>query len=186
MDEQEIQRLVLLAQSGDREAFGKLIEQFERAVFAIVLRRLRCRAEALETTQEVFIQVLRKLPQLREVERFPGWLRKIAVRMAINRAVRRPRELLGASDPDTLETVRNDAGGALESVLRSERAAQLRDGLDQLGRLDRETLMAFYFEGRSLQQMSDDFQSPIGTIKRRLHTARNRLRDQLAKLEPVG
>ena len=184
MDEQDIHRLVLLAQSGDREAFGKLIEQFERAVFAIVLRRLRCRAEALETTQEVFIQVLRKLPQLREVERFPGWLRKIAVRMAINRAVRRPKEHYG--DTDTLETVRNDAGGALESVLRSERAAQLRDGLDQLGRLDRETLMAFYFEGRSLQQMSDDFQSPIGTIKRRLHTARNRLRDQLSKLEPVG
>lgn len=184
MDEQEIHRLVLLAQSGDREAFGKLIEQFERAVFAIVLRRLRCRAEALETTQEVFIQVLRKLPQLREVERFPGWLRKIAVRMAINRAVRRPKELFG--ETDSLDTVRNDHGGALESILRNERAAQLRDGLDQLGRLDRETLMAFYFEGRSLQQMSDDFQSPIGTIKRRLHTARNRLRDQLSKLEPVG
>ncbi len=55
-----------------------------------------------------------------------------------------------------------------------------------MGRLDRETLQAFYFEGRSLQEMSDDFRSPIGTIKRRLHTARNRLRDQLAKLEPVG
>ena len=50
----------------------------------------------------------------------------------------------------------------------------------------RPTSGSIIFEGRSLQQMSDDFQSPIGTIKRRLHTARNRLRDQLAKLEPVG
>ena len=51
--------------------------------------------------------------------------------------------------------------------------------------LDRKTLLAFYFEGRSIKQMSDDFDRPIGTIKRRLHTARHRLREQLDELRPV-
>jgi len=46
-------------------------------------------------------------------------------------------------------------------------------------------LIAFYFESHSLKEMSDEFDSPIGTIKRRLHTARGRLRDELADLQPA-
>src|SRR4029079_4267450 len=97
MNEIEMIELVRLARTGDRAAFDELVIRCEPMVFAIVLRRLRNRSEALEVTQDVFIQVLRKLGQLREPERFGGWLRRIAVRLAINRAVRRPRESLGAS-----------------------------------------------------------------------------------------
>ena len=57
-------------------------------------------------------------------------------------------------------------------------------GLDRLRELDRRTLIAFYVEGQSLKQMSDEFDSPIGTIKRRLHTARNRLREELTDDRP--
>jgi RNA polymerase sigma-70 factor (ECF subfamily) len=45
--------------------------------------------------------------------------------------------------------------------------------------VDRATLVAFYINGRSLKQMSREFETPVGTIKRRLHVARNRLRDHL-------
>ncbi len=47
-----------------------------------------------------------------------------------------------------------------------------------------ERLIAFYVEGQSLKEMSDEFASPIGTIKRRLHTARNRLREELTDDRP--
>ncbi len=53
------------------------------------LRRLGNPSEAMELTQEVFLHVLRRIHQLREPERFAGWLRQVAVRMAINRATRR-------------------------------------------------------------------------------------------------
>ena len=71
---------------------GSSCNQFETTVFATVMSRLRNRAEAREVTQDVFVQAMRKLAQLREPERFGGWLRQIAVRMSINRAVRRPPE----------------------------------------------------------------------------------------------
>ena len=86
--------LVRLAQHQDREAFGLLVEAFEPAVYSITLRRLRDASEARELTQEIFIRAMRKIGQLREPERFAGWLRQIAVRMAINRIVRRPKEAL--------------------------------------------------------------------------------------------
>ena len=183
MNEIEILELVCLARTGDRDAFDELVRRTEPMVFGIVLRRLRNRSEALEVTQDVFIQVLRKLGQLRDPERFLGWLRRIAVRLAINRAVRRPREAL--AETATLGA-RAKGAGPFERVVASENAACVREGLGRLRDLDRQTLVAFYFEGRSLEEMSAEFDSPIGTIKRRLHTARNRLRDKLSDLQLVG
>ena len=177
MNELQIIQLVEAARSGDRDAFGLLVEQYESMVFGIVMARLRNRSEAKEVTQDVFVQAMRKLPQLREAERFVGWLRQIAVRMSINRAVRRPNEAI--CGPDTFAGVESEPRDPLVSLMQQEQASQVRDGLDRLRDLDRETLWAFYFEGRSLKEMADDFESPIGTIKRRLHTARNRLRDEL-------
>ena len=181
-EDQTLITLVERAREGDRQAFGQLVEQFESVVFAIVLRRLRNRAEAHEVTQEVFLRAMRKLPQLREADRFPGWLRQIAVRMSINRAVRRPAEASCA--PETFNGVSSEAAEPLDGILRTEQASELRSCLGRLRDLDRQTLMAFYFEGQSLKQMSDETGSPIGTIKRRLHTARNRLRDEM--LATVG
>ncbi len=177
MDEERISRLVLQAQSGSREAFGALAKQFETTVFATVMSRLRHRAEAREVTQDVFVQAMRKLPQLREPARFGGWLRQIAVRMSINRAVRRPHESF--CSPESFNSLKPEPRTPLDDLLRSERSRQVWGGLEKLRDLDRRTLIAFYVEGRSLKQMSDDFDSPIGTIKRRLHTARNRLRKEL-------
>ncbi|QDT64628.1 RNA polymerase sigma factor [Calycomorphotria hydatis] len=169
--------LVREAQRGNREAFGELIEHFEPTVFGIVLRRLRNRSEATEVTQDVFIQAMRKIDQLREPERFAGWLRQIAVRMSINRAVRRPNEVM--ADPEVFGGIADAEETPLDEVLQAERAVQLRSGLAKLRELDRETLVAFYFEGQSLKEMAEAFDSPIGTIKRRLHTARNRLKAEL-------
>jgi len=184
MNDIETLELVRLAQAGNREAFDQLVLRTESMVFAIVLRRLRNRSEALEVTQDVFIQVLRKLGQLRDPERFGGWLRRIAVRLAINRAVRRPRESLG--DTAALGGLRAANANPFERVVASESAQCVRECLGRLRDLDRRTLVAFYFEGRSLQEMSAEFESPVGTIKRRLHTARNRLRETMGDLQLVG
>jgi len=183
MNEEQLISLVKQAQAGDRNAFGQLVSHFESTVFAVVMQRLRNHSEASEVTQEVFLRAMRKLSQLREPVRFAGWLRQIAARMAINHAVRRPPET--SSDAADYQALDNQPNSPLESLLQNERAEQLRGGLDRLRELDRETLIAFYFEGQSLKQMSVEFRSPIGTIKRRLHTARNRLREALDTLQTV-
>jgi RNA polymerase sigma-70 factor (ECF subfamily) len=67
-------------------------------------------------------------------------------------------------------------------MLAAERESEVRRGLRQLGEMDRDTLVAFYFDGRSLVEMSEEFDSPVGTIKRRLHVARKRLAKELEAL----
>lgn len=184
MDISQIVQLVCLAQQGDREAFGQLAEHFDDTVFWVALRRLRNRSEAREVAQDVFVQAMRKLGQLRQPERFAGWLKRIAVRMSINRATRRPLEAMPG--PETFAGLASNPRAPLEDALRRERVGQVRDGLERLREVDRQTLLAFYFEGRSLKEMSLRFDSPIGTIKRRLHTARGRLRKELAGLQPAA
>ena len=163
--------------SGDRAAFGELVEQFERTVHAICLRRLGNPSEALELTQEVFLHVMKRLDQLREPERFAGWLRQVAARMAINRATRRVQP--PSVDSEVLEAAGEHRHDPLDELIARERAQKLCDGLGRLKALDRETLEAFYIRGRSLIEIAEELDTPIGTIKRRLHTARKRLKAEL-------
>jgi RNA polymerase sigma-70 factor (ECF subfamily) len=178
----EILPLVERARAGDRTAYGELVARFEPVVYAVALSRLRNAAEAQELTQEVFIHGMRKLDQLRDPHCFAGWLRQITVRMAINRLTRRGP--VSSTDQEILQNTAAETQSPLDNLVRSERQDELYRGLDRLKDLDRETLMAFYIRGRSLKQMSREFETPVGTIKRRLHVARNRLRQQLEREPP--
>ena len=175
--------LVQAARQGDRYAFGQLFERYQRAVYATVYRRLGNDADAQETCQEVFIQAVRKISQLKDPACFGGWLLTIASRMSINRAVR--SKPLAFVEPGKVEANCVDHETPLSKILDQERRDQVHLGLDRLTDLDRDTLVAFYFNGRSLIEMSDEFESPVGTIKRRLHVARKRLANELATLEPA-
>jgi RNA polymerase sigma-70 factor (ECF subfamily) len=175
----EILQLVLRAREGDRVAFGELAERFQPTVYALSLARLRNPAEAQELAQEVFLHAMRKLPQLRDAECFAGWLRQITVRMAINRLTRRGP--LFKVESEVLENAEAAGVGPLDTIMKAEAAAELHKGLARLKPTDRATLEAFYLRGRSLKQMSREFETPVGTIKRRLHVARNRLKNQLER-----
>jgi RNA polymerase sigma-70 factor (ECF subfamily) len=180
----EITPLVERARIGDRAAYGELVERFQSTVYALALARLRNPTEAQELVQEVFIHAMTKLPQLRDAHCFAGWLRQITERMAINRMTRRGP--VYGTEGGVLENVQARTAGPLDSLLRAEQKARLWAGLDRLKPTDRATLVAFYIRGRSLKQMSREFETPIGTIKRRLHVARNRLRRHLEPELPAG
>ena len=173
----EVAELVQRAQVGERDAFGRLVEQFEPTVQAIALRRLGNVSEAMELTQEVFLHILRRIHQLREPERFAGWLRQVAVRMAINRATRRVAP--STVDTGVLEGAYERALQPLDELITRERAERLWAAMRRLKTLDRESLVAFYIRGLSLVEMAGELDVPLGTIKRRLHTARKRLRLEL-------
>jgi RNA polymerase sigma-70 factor (ECF subfamily) len=100
--------------------------------------------------------------------------------MAINRATRR-------TAPPSVETAVLEAAcghrtDPLDELIARERARRLWDGLARLKPLDREALVAFYIQGQSLVEIAERLDVPLGTIKRRLHTARKRLKVELEAL----
>lgn len=178
-----VAELVRSAQAGDRDAFGELFERYRPAITSLALRRVRNADEADELAQDVFIQAMNKISQLRVPEAFGGWLRQIVHRMAINRITRSRTAV--ACDPETLAATCL-ASGTPDGVAEDrEQAAAVRNSIERLGPLDRQTLLAFYLRGQTLVEMSDEFEAPIGTIKRRLHVARKRLAKEMDLLQAV-
>jgi len=172
-----VAELVHAAQAGDRTAFGELFERYRGGIVALAMRRVRNADEAEELAQDVFMQAMQKIDQLRVPEAFGGWLRRIVHRMAINRLTRNRSAL--ACDPETLEATCLAEGAPDTLAEQREQALAIRESINRLGAMDQETLTAFYLQSKSLIEMSDQFDAPIGTIKRRLHVARKRLAREL-------
>jgi RNA polymerase sigma-70 factor, ECF subfamily len=179
----EITLLVERAKVGDREAYGELVTRFQGSVYAMALARVREPLAAQELAQDVFVHAMKKLPQLRDPRCFAGWLRRITARMAINRLTR--RGLLFGAEPELLDAVAAHGRSPDAAAEVGEAVSQLKVGLGRLKMLDRQTLEAFYIRGRSLKQMAREFEVPTGTIKRRLHVARQRLKEVLEGIDPT-
>jgi RNA polymerase sigma-70 factor (ECF subfamily) len=168
------------ARAGDRTAYGELVRRFRPAIYSVLLAWLHDPAEADDVAQDVFLHSMRKIGQLRDARCFRAWLRQIAVRLALNRLNRR-RPLSSLNHTRQALLPGNDEG-PLDEIVRAEEQGKVHEGLSRLKPLDRAMLEAFYLRSRSLREMSEEFDVPLGTVKRRLHTARQRLR-QLLELE---
>ena len=111
--ETPVAELVLEAQAGDRAALGEIARRYHGVVYGTALRRLGHEGEAQELAQEVFVQVLRKIGQLRQPECLAGWLRSITNRLALNRLARAKAEI--STENATLEAGGNGDGMAIDA-----------------------------------------------------------------------
>ena len=165
------------------EAFGELVRRFQGSVYAMALTRVHNPNEAEELAQQVFVHALKKIHQLRDPRCFAGWLRKITARMALNMQTRKGKEVSGFDEESTLfGDAEGREGDPSEAMERAEVNQELYAAMRQMKDLDRETLEAFYLRGRSLKQMAREFEAPVGTIKRRLFVARDRLKAILVQM----
>jgi RNA polymerase sigma-70 factor (ECF subfamily) len=170
------------ARAGDLLAYGELVRRYRPAVYSILLAWLRDPFEADDVAQDVFLHTMRKIGQLRDARCFSSWLRQIAVRLALNRINR--RRSVSSLTHTRQALLSDDSEEPLEEIVRVEEQNRVHEGLSQLKPLDRAMLEAFYLRGRSLREMSEELDVPLGTVKRRLHTARLRLREVLEDQQP--
>jgi len=173
----EIELLVEQAKVGDRTAYNELVRRFQSSIYAASLTKLHDPLAAQELAQDVFVHAWQKLPQLREARCFAGWLRRITARMALNRLTR--KGIVRGAETEMLEQVEARNEEPLTAMMRTESCKQVRLALKQLKSMDREALEAHYLRGQSLEKISEVLEIPLGTIKRRLHVARKRLKEVL-------
>jgi RNA polymerase sigma-70 factor (ECF subfamily) len=169
--------LIEKARAGDRSAYGELVRRYRPAIYNVLLSWLHDPTESDDLAQEVFLHAMLKIGQLREARSFVPWLRQIALRLALNRVNR--RRPLSSLHPMRQALLADDGEAPLDEIVRAEEQGKVHEGLSQLKPLDRAMLEAFYLQSRSLREMSEELDVPIGTIKRRLHTARQRLKEVL-------
>jgi len=179
-DRAALAQLVKAAQQGDRSAQGELYHRFASFVLSSARSVVRDEHEAQEICQDVFLQVFRKLPHLRQPECFISWLSRIVGNLSLNRAKR-----LGwvqSADPVSLAATCGRDSSPAQVCEARERAAMVRSGLAGLSETDRQVLEAHYVRGESILEISAASQRPEGTVKRQLHFARKRLAARVRQL----
>ena len=180
-DALELQMLIRAAQKGDEQAFEVLLGRFQTPIYRYVFAILGNRTDAEDVTQEVFIKLWRTLPRYRFDASFSTYLTKIAhhaAHDALRTRARRSRvsSLDTPDDPDAEPLpipdtdVQNDP---VEAYLSQEKSEMLQRALLSLPDDMREIITLRAVQGLDYAQMAAVLSLPEGTIKSRLHRARN-------------
>ncbi len=166
--------LIDKVRTGCRESSNEVVVRFRKTVYGIALRKLHGNAnDADEITQDVFMRAFAKIHQLRDSRCFTSWLKQITHSLVINRLSRRTH--LDGATP-VVENIIGNVKNPHDIMDDDETAANLRKIIAAMPKFDKDILNAFYMDGLSIVQISCSFKIPIGTVKRRLFTARIRLK----------
>ena len=156
------------AVGGDDAAFERIMAGRLGRTFRVALAILGAEADARDATQDAWLQAWRQLGTLKDPDRFDAWLDRIVVnacRMTVRR--KRVREIPMPTDFDRASTL--DGADSLAERDALERA------FDRLTIDHRTVLVLHYVEERSVAEIADVLQIPVGTVKSRLYAARSQL-----------
>lgn len=165
--------LLKMCATGDGGAVTELIRRFRPWALDFAAAIIDDRDLAEDVVQEAFIVAIQRLGDLREPDAFPGWFRQI-IRTQGSRITRSRRE----SSLELTEVIAADDSPS-EQVENHELRSVVRQAIAALPNPGRDTVEMFYLREMSCESISDALGVPKGTVKRRLHDARARLRDML-------
>lgn len=172
--------LARAAAAGDSAAFEKLYEQHHRRVYSLCLRMLGSATQAEDLTQEVFLQLFKKIGSFRGDSAFTTWLHRMTVNQVLMHFRRRGVKLEHTSEE-------GDFTNVVETPLQSTRRISMIDKLalekaiSELPNGYRTVFVLHDVQGYEHEEISNLLEISIGTSKSQLHKARMRLRQLLNK-----
>lgn len=162
-------QLVAQARLGDVEAFGNLVERYERTLLAVALDKLHDFHKAEDVVQATFLLAFRRLQTLRDDAKFGAWLIQIAHSQVVEAVRSRPipAAISLGTELETGDDAKADT--AIDHELVLTLVAKLPDH-------ERILIGLRYFDGHSMAQTAAITGRPIGTVTKQLSRAVSRLR----------
>lgn len=173
--------LVDRARDGDAAAFGIVLQRYQDRVFNTIYRMCRNRADAADLTQTTFVKALEALPGYQAQAAVYTWLFRIAVNLTISwlRSRKRVPVSLDSAGRDgrTIEPRPRELQPIGHELEQRELLERLEKALDQLEEDSRVVVVLRDIEGMDYAQISETLGLPVGTVKSRIHRARQILRE---------
>ena len=163
--------LVIRAQEGDAEALQELVDRWQDRLWRLAWRLTDDEQAAWDVLQEAWIVISRQIRRLADPAAFPAW----AYRITGNKSrdwIRRRQRVRRADEAYAQQWRETDAGG-------QRSFGDLREALADLSGRDRAILSLRYEDDFSTAEIAEILAIPPGTVKSRLHHARQRLRRHL-------
>lgn len=183
------ERLVLLSKDGDLDAFNRLVDRYQGAVYSLCVRLLGNREAAEDAAQETFLSAYRSISRF-EGGNIRSWFLRIAANESKDELRRRSRRDRAGSLEEIFGTIEapveilDPRPGADAELERKELGETLQRALNQLPFDQRQAVVLLDVYGYHYEEIASMTGTSLGTVKSRIHRGRERLRQLLtARLE---
>jgi RNA polymerase sigma-70 factor, ECF subfamily len=163
------------ARAGEPAAWDALFRRYQLPIYVYVFELVRDEQASLDIVQETFIAGIKHIGGLRDDAKFGSWLFGIAHQKCLQRW-RKRTEILRDEIPESPDEFE---AGPDDLLIRKEQEAQFMNLLNQLPPPQRAVLLLHYVEDFSLEEIAGITGAQLGTVKSRLHYAKNTLRKLL-------
>ena len=167
--------------SGDDSAFNTLVERHQKGVHALIWRKIGDFHYAEELTQDVFLQVYKKLGALKDPKSFAGWLYVIAHRLTLN-WIQRHKPAMESLEDTPLEEIDESSYTHYVTLEREADAAEqnaeiVKKLLERLPESERTVVTLYYLGEMTVKEIGNFLGVSVNTIKSRLRRGRERLQE---------
>ena len=180
-DEIIIERIL----NGDQNAYALLVDQYKDRVFSLVYGIVRNYSIAEELAQDVFVKAFSALKKFRKESGFSTWIYRIAYNTAISET--RKKKFNVKSFDEQLERAASiqmeEPNEAVEE--KESKHKLLEQAMDVLAPEDKLILMLYYFEDKSVEEISNATNITVSNVKVKLFRLRNRLRELMTKMGTI-
>jgi len=172
------------ARLGDSDALQTLYLDIYRSVYFLTLRFVKNPEDAEDITQEVYITVQQKIPELRQPIAFYGWVNQITVNKC-NRFMSRQKGISWIDDEEEfLSIVDDDPANLPDKALDDEATRKIiLEVIDKLPDGQRACVLLYYYAQNTIAQIADMLETNENTVKSRLALARAKIRAALEEKE---
>ena len=181
----EDKKLIQRCLKGEEKAFEELLGKYRTSVFSICLRMVRNRSTAEDIAEDVFVKVFSALDRYDPTYPFASWLHRITSNLCIDylrkekdRAISLDQPLGGDDDGLLIQIPARTAAPDRE-VESKEMMAMLDEAIERLPEHYRIIVILRHQEERSYEEISETLGIPLGTVKARIHRARNMIVEYL-------
>ena len=161
--------------AGDPQAFAALVGQYEKPVYNLALRMLRNPEDARDIAQTVFMKAYQNLANYDPHYKFYSWIYRMAINESLN--VLRVRDRNAGPVDERLPA---DDAGPSDLLAEDQQRDVVLEAVDRLKPEYRAVIVLRYFVDRDYEDMGEILGIDAKTVKSRLYTARQLLKEQLA------
>jgi len=167
-------------QHGEADAFEVLVRRHEKTIFNLVYRMLGDYDDAIEVSQEVFLSAYRAIGQFRGDANFSTWLYRIALNHATTRRRSNNSRQHRTAPIEDMELIRDSQPGPAETLEKKEMQERVQLALNKLSPEDATVILLRDLQDVPYDEVARLLEIPVGTVKSRLHRARQALKSLLA------
>lgn len=173
-------KLVKLAISGDEQAYAELMDRYRDAIYYMLLKMVNNKNDAEDLTIEAFGKAFKNIEQYTPKYAFSTWLFKIATNNCIDFIRKQKANLISIDQAEEDEDMsapplHSSNPDPEEDMIKNQRVDLMRDVVDKLKPRYRNLIKLRYFKEYSYEEIAQELDLPLGTVKAQLFRARELL-----------